>query len=130
MAFVMANGTVLDSAAIGTTDGFQSYGDDSTITGSASLSSVGAACTQQSGLAAGAALTYFVGNGATCALAKWTESFAVIFPAAAGIDPVGGSNVSFTGPFFLESDGSRVVAIPSKGAAAVVNLVARLHHNR
>jgi hypothetical protein len=130
VALEISNGTVVDSIALGTTNGFQSYVDDSTISGSASLTSVGNVCTEQSGLAAGAALTFFVGSGATCALAKWTQSFVVMFPGAAGINPVGASNLALTGPFFTESGESRVVAIPSKGAAAALNLLKRLHRAR
>jgi hypothetical protein len=129
-AFEMSNGTVEDSVALGTTNGFQSTVEDSTLSGSASLASVGNACTEQSGLVAGAALTYFVGSGSACVVAKWTESFVVVFQGAAGINPVGGSNVGFTGPFFTNDDGSRIVAIPSKGAAAALNVLKRLHHAR
>jgi hypothetical protein len=130
VALEVSNGTVVDSVALGTTNGFQSYVEDSAMSGSASLASIGNTCTEQSGLVAGAALTYFVGSGSTCAVAKWSESFVVAFQEAAGISPVGASNLALTGPFFTEDGESRVVAIPSKGAAAAVNVLARLHHAR
>jgi hypothetical protein len=125
-----SNGTHLDSASIGTTNGFQSYSEDSTVTGSGSMLSVGNACTEQSGLAAGSALTNFVGSGSSCALAKWQESFAVNFEAASGVPAVSGTNVTITGPLFTESGGSRVVAIPSRGAAAAQYMLSHLHHTR
>jgi hypothetical protein len=126
-----ANGVHMDSAALGTTDGFQTTYSDSTVSGSVALQSVGSACSEQSGLAAEAALTLIVGNGSeSCASAKWQESFAVTFESATGVGAVSGSNVTISGPFFTESGGSRIVAIPTRAAAAVHNLVAHLHHAR
>jgi hypothetical protein len=120
------NGVVTDSGSIATNTQWSTVVEDSTVTGASSVvSSVGASCSLQTGLAAETVLSDFVGSGESCANANFQTSFTAVFPAAAGLgalESVTVANATFNGPFFTPT-GSRVVGIPSKGSA----MMARLH---
>src|ERR1700722_13019057 len=127
------DGTVKGGEALLSTTRLVSGGDTSFTSGAATLVSKGSGtCSLQSGLAANASLSALL--IATCTPAKWQVSFAVTFPTAANLGPlttVSVSNLTINGPLFVSSSGpSRVVGIPSKGAAMALRLRALFNHER
>jgi hypothetical protein len=126
------DGTVAGGEALLSTTRLVSGGDTSITSGAATLVSKGSGtCSLQSGLAANAYLSTFIGSS-TCTPAKYEVSFAVTFSTAANLGPlttVSVSNLTINGPLFVASSGpSRVVGIPSKGAAMVLRLRALVNH--
>lgn len=126
---VQAQNGITDARVLASTDGFVSGGDTTATAASASLLSTGGSCSLQSGLAAEAYISNFIG-GSTCASAKFQISFSATLPAAANLGSVSFGNTTFNGPLFTVSGPSRVVGIPSKGAALAAQLRAlatRMH---
>jgi hypothetical protein len=114
------------AAAIASTNFFASSGIDTTFTGSASLLSTGATCSQQAGLAAAAVLTTWAGTASNCQLGKFQVSFQATFPAHYGLGALSSisiSNTTFNGVrVYQASTASHVAAIPSKLAALGMQL--------
>jgi hypothetical protein len=126
-----ANNVETEAFGGATTNLFQSIHADSVATGSASLVSTGAACTQQSGLQADAFFTSLF-NGGVCESAKFNISFSMTFPdstagALGSLTAVSATNATFTGPRFSVSDGQHVAPIPSRTAAMLMRVQAMLH---
>jgi hypothetical protein len=125
----MSNGTLEGSIAFGSTDQFVTYvsGD---LAGSARVASTGSACSLETGLAAETVISDWVGSTATtCVLASIMASLSATFPANSlgNASVVMLSNQTFNGPLFAPTGGSRVVGIPSRGAAAAQVLDALIH---
>jgi hypothetical protein len=121
--------TEIDAGA--TTDLFHSVHEDSVVTGSASLISTGAACQQQSGLAADAFFSEIFAGG-VCESAKFNISFSMTFPdsTAGALGPltaVSATNATFNGPRFTAITPQHVVGIPSRTAAILMRVQAMLH---
>jgi hypothetical protein len=133
ISLIEVSGGVTSGVAAISVDGLVSGPNDSTITGIAgSLLQTGASCSLQSGLVAGSVLSDYVGSGVGCTSAKYEISFSAVFPAGAGLgalESVSVTNATINGPLFA-STASRVVAIPSKGAALALRLKTQLLDSR
>jgi hypothetical protein len=117
----------------GTNNGFTSYAMDSTFTAtSAQTLSTGGACSLQNGLAADSTISA-LWPGASCVGAQLEFTVSVAFAAAANfgsMSTVSISNATFSGAQITSSGPSRVVGIPSKGAAAALAIETWMHTRR
>lgn len=102
---------------------FSEY-DDSTATGSGSETSVGASCTELTGLAADTVMADFLGDG-TCQAATFTISASIQWSPGSGLgalESLSFSGVNFGGARFVATSGQYVTRGPSKLAAAIQRL--------
>jgi hypothetical protein len=123
-------GTFSGQEALVSTDGMVN-GDTEGLTGGAgTVLSASGTCALQSGLAADPLLTTFAG-GAGCTSSKFQMSFAVTFPDSLGaLSTVSVTDATINGPLLGAAGPSRVVGIPSKGAALAARLRALLDRRR
>jgi len=102
---------------------------DSTVSYASAVVSVGAACSLETGLAADSVLAEY-NAGYTCTNGTFLITASTVFPADAGLGALQSwsiSAVTFDGPIYPELGAGRVPGAPSRIAAALARLHARLH---
>jgi hypothetical protein len=115
-----------------TANGFDTVWTNGTLnSASGSIVSTGATCSLQTGLAADPIMQEFAGEAFSCVSAKFNVSLSATFPGGDNLGALASvsiSNVTFNGAELTLSGASHVVAIPSRAAAALMQLKSVLHH--